>query len=132
MRAAYRGRALRRVLRVLQILSDGRLHGLQELAEQFECSTRTIRRDVEALDEAGIAIEADYLALAGSPAQRTHYQLVNPTAAAPVATLIVRTTIGFEPGQLFRGGAEGQLPGPAHDQASRPLAAARELVAPIR
>jgi predicted DNA-binding transcriptional regulator YafY len=68
--------ALRRnaqLVRILRILRDlERLGGveLEELAERYGATTRTIRRDFEALAEAGLPVEA----LPGEPRQR--WQLV--------------------------------------------------------
>lgn len=45
-----------RVLKVCQRLGDGRRHVLLSLADEFRVTTRTIRRDIDAIQEAGIAV----------------------------------------------------------------------------
>lgn len=50
-----RNRQLVRVLKVSQALQGGR-RTLDSLATEFRVSTRTIRRDIEALSEAGVPV----------------------------------------------------------------------------
>jgi predicted DNA-binding transcriptional regulator YafY len=45
-----------RLLELIQILRDGRLHRAQDLAARFNVSTRTIYRDMEALKDTGLPI----------------------------------------------------------------------------
>ena len=46
-----------RAIRILRLLQAGQVWSVQELAMQFECSTRTIFRDMQMLRECGIPID---------------------------------------------------------------------------
>lgn len=50
-----RNAGLRRVLNLIAVLKDGR-HTLPELAQRFNVSERTIRRDLIALQEVGVPV----------------------------------------------------------------------------
>lgn len=52
-----RNQQLVRCLSVKAKLESGRWWGLQELAEMFSVHPRTIRRDIEALEAAGVLIQ---------------------------------------------------------------------------
>lgn len=51
-----RNTALVRVLMLKATLESGRHWTLQQLAERFNVTTRTVRRDLAALEEAGVPI----------------------------------------------------------------------------
>jgi len=51
-----RNGTLIRALSLLRLLQQGKRHQLRELAATFRVSTRTIRRDFEALDAAGYLV----------------------------------------------------------------------------
>lgn len=70
-----RNRSLRRALLLLSILSDGAIHERRALAARLGVCCRTVRRDVDALDEVGFAIEPETL-----DGVHGAYQLVNPQA----------------------------------------------------
>lgn len=48
--------ALKRTLTLWSTLRDGRQWTLNELSEKFGVTTRTVRRDIEALEDVGAAI----------------------------------------------------------------------------
>lgn len=54
-----RGRTLVRVLRILRRLENGERLAMQDLAEEHSCNLRTIRRDLYALEEAGVVLAHD-------------------------------------------------------------------------
>lgn len=54
--AVARSNALIRTLRVMGLLKDGR-QSLRDLARAMQVTTRTIRRDLAALTEAGVVVE---------------------------------------------------------------------------
>jgi biotin operon repressor len=83
-----RMRQLRRTLAVLLTLTDGQFHGLDELASAAGYSTRSIRRDVDALDEIGFAIDRECRDVGSPPARRAHYRLVNTRPARQVAAAL--------------------------------------------
>ena len=47
---------IQRLISIITILLDKKRIGAQELAEMFEVSTRTIYRDIDAINMAGIPI----------------------------------------------------------------------------
>lgn len=49
-----------RVLSILRLLQHSRSYTLTELASRFGVTTRTIRRDLAALEEVGYGIRCDY------------------------------------------------------------------------
>ena len=55
-----RNRTLVRGLSLLRLLEDGRHYQLQELAKTFGVCVRTIRRDLEALEEVGVPLRHEW------------------------------------------------------------------------
>jgi predicted DNA-binding transcriptional regulator YafY len=47
-----------RALAMIQLLSGGRRRSLDELAEHFHITTRTVRRDLEVLSVAGVPVRS--------------------------------------------------------------------------
>ncbi len=56
-----RNRQLIRELKLLQLLTGRMGHSVSELARAVAVSTRTIRRDLEAIEEAGIPLVDEYV-----------------------------------------------------------------------
>lgn len=53
---SLRGRTLTRAIRLWRILESGRRATLPQLAQELGCCPRTVRRDLAALEEAGLPI----------------------------------------------------------------------------
>lgn len=85
MKEFQRHKTLRRMFALIDALSQGRLCEVDELANKFHVSTRTIWRDIGILRDCGFHIEHDMLTHDG--ASHSAFQLLNCKAARRILDL---------------------------------------------
>lgn len=111
-----------RLLEVLSVLQEGRTVSGPELAERFEVTVRTVRRDIDRLRQLGYAIEADHGMVGG-------YRLGAGGSALPPLMLDEDETLALA--VCVRAAAGDSVAGIA-DSAARALAKLEQSMPPDR